>query len=69
MALSERDKRILDALQSGIEAGKRIREARERGASVDEIARLEREVFGMQLTFEDDPPFVPAVIRGGNNAV
>ncbi len=68
MAYSERDMRMLDALQSGIDAGRRIREARERGASADEMARLEREVFGMQVTFEDDPPFVPAVVRGGGDA-
>jgi hypothetical protein len=66
--MNEKDKRILDALQSGIEAGKRIREAREHGASAEEMARLEREAFGMQVTFDDDPHFVPAVVRGGKHA-
>lgn len=66
--MNERDRRILDALQSGIDAGRKVREARERGASAEEMARLEREAFGMQVTFDDDPPFVPAVIIGGKHA-
>ena len=65
--MNERDRRILNALQSGIDAGRKVREARERGASAEEMARLEREAFGMQVTFDDDPPFVPSIIRGGGH--